>query len=217
MYIKTPIVLSLAGMLALTACDDPAYQAGGERQRTAQGATIGALAGAVIGASRDGSNDLEQAAAGAVVGEIVGGVVGSVLDAQAQDLRRSLDSDIGVVNTGNELIVRMPQDLLFAVDSASLRPDLRRDLRIVADSLLDYPNSRVDVVGHTDNTGSAAYNQDLSERRAASVAGELRAGGVPSNRLRAYGRGEDQPIASNLSAQGRAQNRRVEIIIRPTR
>ena len=110
----------------------------------------------------------------------------------------------------------MPQDLLFATDSASLRPDLTSDIRTVAASLLKYPNSRIEVIGHTDNTGSAAYNQDLSQRRAVSVANVLRESGVPNGRISAYGRGEDQPIASNLSAQGRAQNRRVEIIIRPT-
>jgi outer membrane protein OmpA-like peptidoglycan-associated protein len=121
-----------------------------------------------------------------------------------------------VTNTGEYLIVNMPQDLLFATDSASVRPDLTADLRTVAASLLKYPNSRIEVIGHTDNTGSAAYNQDLSQRRAVSVAGVLRESGVPSGRLAAYGRGEDQPVASNLTPEGRAQNRRVEIIIRPT-
>jgi outer membrane protein OmpA-like peptidoglycan-associated protein len=85
----------------------------------------------------------------------------------------------------------------------------------VANSLQRYPNSTVFVVGHTDNTGSAAYNYDLSQRRAASVAAVLRNSGVAGNRLQTVGRGFDQPIASNATAQGRAQNRRVEIVIRP--
>jgi outer membrane protein OmpA-like peptidoglycan-associated protein len=109
----------------------------------------------------------------------------------------------------------MPQDLLFATDSASVRPDLTYDLKTVAASLLKYPNSRIEVIGHTDNTGSAAYNQDLSQRRAVSVANVLRESGVPNGRMAAFGRGEDEPIATNLTAEGRAQNRRVEIIIRP--
>ena len=92
---------------------------------------------------------------------------------------------------------------------------LTADLRTVAASLLKYPNSRIEVIGHTDNTGTVAYNQDLSQRRAVSVAGVLRESGVPGGRLSAYGRGEDQPVASNLTPEGRAQNRRVEIIIRP--
>ena len=78
-------------------------------------------------------------------------------------------------------------------------------------------DTRIEVIGHTDNTGSAAFNQDLSQRRASSVANVLRDSGVPSNRLVTFGRGEEQPIASNLTPEGRAQNRRVEIIIRPTR
>ncbi len=109
----------------------------------------------------------------------------------------------------------MPQDLLFATDSATLRLDLIRVRQAVGRAQLKYPNSTVQVVGHTDNSGSAAYNQDLSQRRAVSVANVLRESGVPNGRISAYGRGEDQPIASNLTPAGRAQNRRVEIIIRP--
>ena len=103
------------------------------------------------------------------------------------------------------------------LDSATLRPDLTSDLRAVASSLNRYPNSTIEVIGHTDNTASQAYNQDLSQRRASAVANVLISSGVPAGRVAAYGRGEDQPIASNLTASGRAQNRRVEIIIRPTR
>ena len=98
-----------------------------------------------------------------------------------------------VTNRGDYLVVNMPQDLLFATDSASVRPDLTRDLKTVAASLLKYPNSRIEVIGHTDNSGSAAYNQDLSQRRAVSVANVLRESGVPNGRIAAYGRGEDQP------------------------
>jgi outer membrane protein OmpA-like peptidoglycan-associated protein len=109
----------------------------------------------------------------------------------------------------------MPQDILFAVDSASVSGSLQDDLGAVANSLRRYPDSTVEVVGHTDNTGSAAYNQDLSQRRASAVASILASYGVSSGRIRAYGRGEDQPIASNLTVDGRAQNRRVDIFIRP--
>lgn len=208
----TLLSLSLAGALVLTACVPTE-----DTRRTRQGAVTGAVIGGVLGASREGSDDLEQAAAGAVIGGILGGAVGSVLDAQARELRGDLSGNIGVIRQGNQLIVRMPQDLLFATDSASLSPTLRGDLRILANSLLEYPSTVVDVVGHTDNTGTAAYNQDLSERRASAVAGELRAGGVPSGRIRAYGLGEDQPVASNLTPEGRQQNRRVDIVIRETR
>ena len=109
------------------------------------------------------------------------------------------------------------EDMLFAVDSASLNATLVRDIQSVGASLVKYPNSTIQVVGHTDNTGAAAYNKDLSLRRAGAVAHVLVGSGVPSSRIQSIGAGEDRPIASNLTPEGRAQNRRVEIIIRPTR
>jgi outer membrane protein OmpA-like peptidoglycan-associated protein len=120
-----------------------------------------------------------------------------------------------VINTGNELIVRMPNGLLFDVDSSAIYPQIRADLNVLAGNLLRYPNSTVFVTGHTDNTGTAAHNQQLSERRAQSVARVLMDGGVAPSRIIATGRGEDQPIASNLTPEGRALNRRVDITIRP--
>jgi len=109
----------------------------------------------------------------------------------------------------------MPQDILFAVDSATLSGGLQNDLRAVAASLNRYPNTRVNVIGHTDNTGEAGYNLNLSQRRAQAVGSVLVSAGVTPARINAIGRGEDQPVASNLTPQGRQQNRRVEIIITP--
>ena len=209
---KFLVALGLTSTLAITACTqtgDP-----NSNDRTRQGAIAGALIGAAAGAARDGGNDVEQAVKGAVVGGVAGAVIGSVLDAQERQLRQDLPSNVGVIRQGDQLIVRMSQDLLFATDSANLNPSLRDELQTVARSLVQYPSTIVYVVGHTDNTASAAYNQDLSERRAAAVAAELRYGGVPSSRMSVFGRGETQPIASNQTAAGRAQNRRVEIIIR---
>ena len=151
-----------------------------------------------------------------VVVALAGGAIGGVLDRQAGELRQSLGPDVGVVNTGNEIVVTMPQDILFATDSAALRPDLQSDLRTIAANLQRYPDSVVVVTGHTDSTGTAAHNQALSERRADAVAGVLISSGVPARRIQAVGAGQTQPIASNGSASGRAQNRRVEITIRPT-
>ena len=122
-----------------------------------------------------------------------------------------------IVNNGDELVVIMPEGILFATDSAAVQPSIQNDLYTVADNLNRYPNTRVEIVGHTDNTGSAAHNRDLSQRRADAVAAILRNGGVSGTRIAAYGRGEDQPVASNLTAEGRAQNRRVEIHIIPIR
>lgn len=209
--LRKPILAVTLGALALTACEDVNV---GERTRT--GAAAGALVGGLFGATRDGDNRLAKTAAGAAVGAAIGGAIGAQLDRQQAELEQGFGNDqIDVINTGSELIVRMPQDILFAVDSAAVRPDLRRDLNVLSGNLLRYPDSTVFVVGHTDNTGSAAYNQDLSQRRAQSVASVLIEGGVSPRRLIASGRGEDQPIASNLTAQGRALNRRVDITIRP--
>ncbi|MBA3910058.1 MAG: hypothetical protein C0524_09245 [Rhodobacter sp.] len=218
MMMKTPLILALASTLTLSACVDPNAYSGDPNARQRQGAIVGGLVGAVTGAAVSGDGDeLKGAIIGGALGAGAGALIGADLDRQAAELRGSLNSNISVTNTGEYLIVNMPQDLLFAVDSASLRPDLTSDIRTVAASLLRYPDSRIEVIGHTDNTGSAAYNQDLSQRRAVSVAGVLRESGVPNGRIVAFGRGEDQPIASNLTPEGRALNRRVEIIIRPTR
>lgn len=216
MYFNTPLILSGAAILALTACQvNPDYAPGDPNARAKNGAIIGGLTGALVGGS-SGDDRLAKALVGGAIGAAVGGAIGTNLDQQAAELRGSLNSDISVTNNGEYLTVNMPQDLLFAVDSAALQPTLTSDIKTVAASLLRYPNSRIEVIGHTDNSGSAAYNQDLSQRRAVSVANVLRDGGVPNARLTAYGRGEDQPIASNASAAGMARNRRVEIIIRPT-
>ena len=215
MNLRTPLLLGTLGMFALAACD-PYPQGDPDQTRTRTGAATGALIGGAIGATSNSSSRLLATAAGAMVGGAIGGAIGSSLDRQAADLRNAVgNQNIGIVNTGNALVVTLPQDITFAVDSAAVRPDLQRDIRAVAGNLMQYPDSRIEVIGHTDNTGSAAYNQTLSQQRANSVAAVLMGAGVPSGRIVAYGRGEDQPIASNLTPQGRAQNRRVEIVIRP--
>ncbi|MCU0800634.1 MAG: OmpA family protein [Rhodobacteraceae bacterium] len=216
MIFKSPVILSTVAALALTACVAPEYNAADPNARARNGAIIGGISGAIIGATQS-DEELTGAIAGGILGAAAGGAIGATLDQQAAELRNSIgNANVTVTNRGDYLVVNMPQDLLFATDSASLRPDLARDIQAVGQNLLRYPNSRVEVVGHADNSGSAAYNQDLSQRRAVAVADNLRAVGVPSSRITAFGRGEDQPIASNLSPEGRAANRRVEIIIRPT-
>ena len=213
---KTPLILSAVAVLALTACaPDPNAPPGAQ---TRSGAITGALVGASVGAlSGNGSNRVGNAVAGGIIGAGAGALIGNSLERQAAEMRSSItNSDISVTNNGTFLTVNMPQDLLFDTGSAALQPALQRDIRAVGASLLKYPNSNVEVIGHTDNVGSAAMNQDLSQRRAVSVANVLRDSGVPNSRISAFGRGEEQPVASNLTPEGRAQNRRVEIIIRPT-
>lgn len=215
---RNPILLAAgASMLALTACTDPG-QLGGQdpNQNTKQGAVVGGILGAGLGALLGGDKQ-KGAVIGGAAGAMAGAAYGNYLDKQEAELRRDLENDdIRITNTGDRLVVSMPQELLFAVDSSTVNSGMRQDLLTVSRSLQQYPDSRVQVIGHTDNTGGAEYNQRLSERRADAVADVLMNGGVPLSRLEIIGRGEDQPIASNLTEDGRAQNRRVEIVILPT-
>lgn len=206
--------LSLAGV---TACTSPAHLDGADpNQKAKQGALLGGVIGAGLGALL--SDDKGKGAViGGAVGAAGGAVYGSVLDKQEAELRQSLgNDDVTITNTGDRLIVTLPQDILFDVDSATVYPGLRNDLLTVANNLQSYPDSNVQIVGHTDNSGGAAYNQALSERRANAVADVLMEGGVAFQRIQTFGRGEDQPVASNLTEDGKAQNRRVEIVILPT-
>jgi len=216
MQTKPLIAISLASLVALGACTGPGPDPANGQSRAVNGALIGGLAGAFLGGTRKDS-DLKKTVVAGAFGAAIGGAIGATLDKQAADLRNSIgNSNVSVTNMGNYLVVNMPQDVLFATGSAALRPDLTSDLGAVARNLISYPASRIEVIGHTDNVGSAALNQDLSQRRAASVASILVGNGVPAGRIATLGRGEDAPVASNLTDQGRAQNRRVEIIIRPT-
>lgn len=217
MTFKTPLLLATLGAFTLAGCVDPDAYPGDANARAKNGAIIGGALGALAGATSNGDKRLSKAVVGGVIGAAIGGAIGTSLDQQAAELRGSLgNSNISVTNYGDYLVVNMPQDVLFATDSAALRPDLTRDIKAVASNLIKYPNSSIEVIGHTDNSGSAAYNQDLSQRRAVSVANILRESGVPNARITAFGRGEDAPIASNQTPAGQAQNRRVEIIVRPS-
>ncbi len=219
MNIRVPLLLAAVSTLALSACVPPQnFNPNDPNQRTRNGALFGAGAGALLGAltADDNDNKLEHAIGGAVVGELGGAVVGNILDKQAAELQRDITTNgVRIVNEGNQLRVILPEGILFPVDSAAVQPGIMNDLYTVADSLNRYPGTRVEVIGHTDNTGAAAYNQDLSQRRATAVAAVLRNAGVSGGRIVPYGRGEDMPIASNLTPAGKAQNRRVEIVIIP--
>lgn len=216
---KTSILLSSAALIALAACDPAAMNDPNNPNRRAQsGALIGAGVGAAVGAlTAENKQDRgRNAVIGAALGAGGGAAIGNELDKQAAELRNQVGNDrVTIQNTGDRLIVTLPQDILFATDSASVSPSIQSDLRAVAANLSQYPNQTIQVVGHTDNTGDASYNYSLSERRAQSVAGILISNGVSSGRIRAIGRGEDQPVASNLTPEGRQQNRRVEIVILP--
>lgn len=216
-----PLAISAVAIVALSACANPArFDDGTSKTANRDGGVIlGTLVGGILGSAVSGDGDKRKGAIiGATLGAGAGALIGNNLDQQEADLRRDIgNSQAQITNTGDSIVVTMPQDILFATNSASLRSDLRRDLNAIAGNLLAYPNSTIQIVGHTDNTGSAAFNQDLSEQRALAVANVLINGGVPGQRIDAVGMGESQPKASNLTPEGRAQNRRVDIIIRPTR
>lgn len=207
------IVLSVA---ALSACTDPGYVTGDhdtrdEYRNTKGGAILGGLIGAGVGKATTGN-----IAAGAVIGAGVGAIIGNDLDKQAAELRGEIDNDqVKIENAGDRLIVTLPEDILFASDSFAVRDNLADDLGAVAKSLKDYPDSVVQVIGHTDSTGSAEHNQRLSEQRANAVADKLMDAGVDFERIETIGAGENEPVASNLTEEGKAQNRRVEIVILP--
>jgi outer membrane protein OmpA-like peptidoglycan-associated protein len=221
MRTKSLVLPALAAGIALSACVPAGtYNPNDPNQRARTGAILGALGGAALGAATADSNDSkrDRAIGGAILGGLAGGIYGNILDQQAAELQRDITtSGVRIVNEGNQLRVILPEGILFPVDSANVNSSILPDLYTVADSLNRYPGSRVEVIGHTDNTGSAAYNQDLSQRRAAAVAAVLRQAGVSGARLVPYGVGENQPVASNLTPAGRQQNRRVEILIIPTR
>ncbi|WP_238367537.1 OmpA family protein [Mesobacterium pallidum] len=211
--VKPFSAIALASLVLATACTTAS-----ETPKTRDGAVIGGLIGGLAGAiaGNDPEERRRNAAVGAIVGAGVGGVIGSQLDKQEAALRQDLGNDnVTIVNTGDRLIVTLPQDILFATDSTTVRADLQSDLRALAGNLNEYPNTTVQVIGHTDSDGSAAYNQDLSQRRAQAVSSVLIGNGVSPSRIQAFGRGEDQPVATNLTAEGKAQNRRVEIVILP--
>ncbi len=216
---KWVMAAGLSSVLVLGACTDPGTLTapGDPNQNAKQGALIGGLIGAGVGAIANGSDPLLGALAGGAIGAAGGGVIGNQLDKQAAELRQQLANDgITIVNAGDRLIVTVPNDITFDTDSATVRPALRADLVRVGQNLVNYPNSNVQIIGHTDSDGEASYNLGLSERRANAVADILQANGVSYSRITTIGQGENNPIASNLTAQGKSQNRRVEIVVVPS-
>jgi outer membrane protein OmpA-like peptidoglycan-associated protein len=212
MAFTKPLILASVSVFALAACDDPSNP---DYQKTRNGAVIGAAIG--VGSQILAGNSGDSALKAGAVGAIAGAVIGNVLDKQERDLRQDLEgSGATITNTGNELIVTLPEAITFETDSTFVRGSLQDDLAALAGNLDEYPDSTIDVIGHTDSVGDASYNQNLSSRRAASVENILLDNGVGGSRIRAYGRGETEPVASNDTASGRAANRRVEVVIRPT-
>ena len=207
---KTLIVLTCCTSLA--ACESGVVA---NNPRTSAGALGGALAGAALG-TLVGGDDRRNALVGAGIGLLAGGAVGQYLDRQQRELESELQgTGADVYRQGEALYVNLPENVTFTTGSAELRPGFYPIISDVSRTLQNYPSSYVDVIGHTDAVGAEEMNQRLSERRANTVATELRSRGVDQSRIAAYGVGETQPMASNDTPEGRAQNRRVEIRIVP--
>ncbi len=211
------ICLAVVTTIALSACTTNPYTGERETSKAAIGGGLGALAGAVIGGASASSSDRKKGILiGAASGAALGGGVGYYMDVQEAKLRdRMRGTGVSVTRNGDNIILNMPSSITFAVDSADLSPSFYNTLSGVALVLKEYEKTYVNVVGHTDNTGSASHNQALSERRAASVGQFLISQGAAANRFNIRGVGFNQPVASNNTADGRAQNRRVEITLSP--
>jgi len=209
------IVLVLFGVAACTTINP--YTQDKQVSKVAIGAGIGAASGALIGALTAKDKDRRRnALIGAGIGAIAGGGVGYYMDVQEAKLRQKLENTgVSVTRQGDNIILNMPGNVTFATNSPNINANFYEVLNGVAIVLNEYKKTYVDVIGHTDSTGSQEYNQKLSEDRARSVAGYLNSQGVLADRMLLAGRGELDPIASNDTAEGRAQNRRVTIQIAP--
>jgi outer membrane protein OmpA-like peptidoglycan-associated protein len=192
----------------------------GEQNRTTKGAAYGtgagAAAGAAIGAILGGGEGAWKGAAiGAAVGGLSGTAVGYYLDKQKKEMEEILARQDHVERDGEMLRVALSSDVLFDSGSATLQPGAQDKLREVARVFMRYPRTRLEIVGHTDNRGTEASNQTLSDRRATAVRSSLVTEGVEAGRISVRGEGESRPVATNDTPEGRAQNRRVEILSRP--
>ena len=211
------ITLALvAAMLPLSACvTDPTT---GKRtiSKAAIGGIGGALGGYLLGDLIGGKRDRTEKIVGAGIGALAGAGAGYYMDEQEKKLRQqTAGTGVNVTREGDNLVLDMPSEVTFGVDSTNIDAGFRNTLDQVASTLTQYEKTYVDVMGHTDSTGSDTYNQTLSERRASAVADYLSIRGVQSARLATRGYGESQPKASNLDPAGRSANRRVEIRLVP--
>jgi outer membrane protein OmpA-like peptidoglycan-associated protein len=192
----------------------------GERSRTTKGAVYGTGAGAAAGAAvgailGGGEGAWKGAAVGAAIGGLSGTAVGYYLDQQKEEMEEVLARQDRVERDGETLRVALSSDVLFDSGSATLQPGAQDKLREVARVFMRYPRTRLEIIGHTDDRGTDTSNQSLSDRRAAAVRSALVSEGVDAGRISVRGEGELRPVATNATPEGRAQNRRVEILSRP--
>ncbi|GAB1581645.1 OmpA family protein [Phyllobacterium phragmitis] len=211
---------SIAALAAtfLAGCTTDPYTGQQKISNTAGGAAIGAAVGALGGLAVGGSSRAQRNAVliGAGLGALGGGAIGNYMDRQEAELRAQLQgTGVSVTRNGDNIILNMPSNITFDTDQDTVKSQFYPTLNSVAIVLRKFNQSLVDIYGHTDSTGSASYNMQLSQRRAQSVANYLGAQGIDQRRFAVVGYGDTQPVASNSTEAGRAQNRRVEIQISP--
>lgn len=209
--IATICTLSMLGMTGCVSVNP--YTGQQETSNTTVGAGVGAGIGAVAGALLGGQRG---ALIGGAIGGSTGGLIGHNMDSQNAELRQVLaGTGVQVVNNGNSIQLIMASDVTFATNQSAIEADFYPTLNSVAIVLRKYNNTSINITGFTDNTGSDAYNQNLSEQRAGSVGDYLVSQGISANRIFTTGMGKRYPVASNNTVRGRALNRRVVIILRP--
>jgi outer membrane protein OmpA-like peptidoglycan-associated protein len=183
--------------------------------KTQKGAVIGTGAGAAAGAAI-GKAAKDHTILGAIIGAAVGGAAGAIIgrymDKQAEEIRKDVEG-AKVERIGEAIKITFDSGILFDINSSSLKPAAKENVEKLAKILAKYPDTDVLIEGHTDNTGADKYNQDLSEKRAQSVANDVKTQGIKGSRITTVGYGEAQPIESNETIEGRTQNRRVDIAI----
>jgi outer membrane protein OmpA-like peptidoglycan-associated protein len=210
--------LSILALVAVTlwGCAEPQTKTQqGAVYGTGIGAAVGAGLGQVIGGNT--KSTLVGAGIGAVLGGVAGGSIGRYMDNQEAALQQQFAASeaANIQRNADVLAVTFKSDVLFDINSAVLKPGANTEINRVSQVLVKYPQTTIQIAGHTDSTGSEVYNQQLSERRAMSVQNALANQGVATSRMRTIGFGESQPVADNTTEAGRQLNRRVVVTITP--
>ncbi|MCQ2187099.1 MAG: OmpA family protein [Bacteroidales bacterium] len=210
---KRFLTFALCGLMIFTSCGNMSNLGKGSLIGTGAGAALGAGVGALIGGQKGAAIG---AAIGTAVGAGTGAVIGDVMDRKAKELEEALDANVETVTDVNGLTavkVTFDNGILFDTNKSTLSADAKTQLKTFAQQMQDLPDTQITVYGHTDNTGTAEVNERISKQRADAVTAQLTANGIDKARIVSEGKSFNEPVASNDTAEGRAQNRRVEVYI----
>lgn len=213
---KKIITIALCGLMIFSGCSNMSKLGKGTLIGTGAGAAAGAGIGAIIGGGRGAAIG---AAIGTAVGAGTGAIIGDVMDRKAAELAEIKDASVETIKDANGLDaikVTFDSGILFDVNKSTLSTAAKNNLKTFAEKMKDLPETQITVFGHTDNTGTAEVNKKISQQRADAVSSNLQANGIGKERITSEGKSFDFPVADNATAEGRAQNRRVEIYISAT-